>query len=130
MPARPTWGQRISLQPTFHLMTDFLLTTIVPILAVFWMVVGGLIFAFMATMAVAVHVFGRPMREAGTDKLADPKQAAKTELIIGGWGLAFAAAGAWLFWSEDQALKGQFLFVACAGGGLIAITVLWSAFRR
>ena len=111
-------------------MIDSFLSTVMPILAVFWMVVGGIIFAFIGVISVGRRIFRWPVKAAGTDKPANPKQLMRTEVLIAGWGLAFAAAGSWLHWGEDDELKGQFLIVTHTLGAIITLAILWRAFRR
>lgn len=114
----------------YQLMFEDILYFIVPIIAVWWMAIGGLAFGFVAIMAIAVHVFGRPVTEAGTGKPADPRKLIKTEVIIGGSSLAFAVAGAWMYWNEDILLSGRFFVVASVAGALFSGVFLWSANRR
>ena len=109
----------------YQFMFEDILYFIVPIIAVWWMAIGGL-----AIMAIAVHVFGRPVTEAGTGKPADPRKLIKTEVIIGGSSLAFAVAGAWMYWNEDILLSGRFFVVASVAGALFSGVLLWSANRR
>jgi hypothetical protein len=106
-------------------MYDLLLNTIIPVLAVFWMVVGGIGLSF-----VLVSQIRPPAELEGTDELANPKEVAKTDLLNGGMAFFFLVAGSWLHWSDDQHLKVPFLVLVSALGAAIATAVLWRSSRR
>ena len=107
-----------------------IVTALIPAMATWWMVVGGLILAFVLVFSVATHVFKKPVYDRDTRELVDPASLRRTEVLIGGSALFFTLAGAWLNWSDDGASKVQFVVWSMVGGGLIAAVVLWRSLRR
>ena len=119
----------------FNAMVDFIAFKFVPLAATLCVWVGGAGLVFITSMAVAVFVFGKPVRDAETGEVVPPAKSAKTFSMLGGAYLLAVAAGLMMKGVIENAEQDPSPILWIVGlsslfGAFLAVCLLWHQLRR
>ena len=116
-------------------MSDFIAFELIPILAVFWIVVGGLGLAGVVAASILAFVSGKPLRSEGSEVPVPPGEVVRLLGLFGGWFLLFVVLGFIFLELADRRADGAQLILSIFGslsllGGTVALFVLWRPRRQ
>ena len=118
-----------------RVVTDFIAFDLIPVLAIFWIVVGGLGVAMVGAMSIHVLVLDKPIRSEDTGELVPKGEAAKLLAMLGSGGAFFVGLG-FLFLElvEQEASNAELILSVfgslCLLGGILALILIWRGLRQ